>query len=158
FVQLAIPNVRRPYPYYGGVVYIKTTWLPFHQDTGVVDELNGPGDAQGRTDENDMGAAKNVFGHTFISADVSNINVSDLGGGSLLVKLTGSYLNGAIVRVGGNLLNTSSPGFLSDYNSLLFATTAQALAQGGATLISTQGVETPIDLRSICKSWDDIGE
>jgi hypothetical protein len=153
FVQLAIPNVRRPYPHYGGIVYVQRTWKPFDPSAGIVKEAP-PGMQNLTVDDGPSRMIKNVLGHTFIAAEVSKINATDLGGGSLLVSLQGTYLTGAVVRVGNTVLNTTSPGFIADYNSLQFVTTAQALAQSGAALISSEGVESPINLSSICKAWD----
>ena len=156
FVQLAIPNVRRPYPNYGGIVYVRKTWRPIDTTTGVVKDAP-LADSESTTPSSDV-EMKYVLGHTFIASEVSSVAASDLGSGSVLVSLQGTYLTGARVRVGGTILNTSSPGFITDYNSLQFITTAQALAQTGATLISSEGVESPIDITSLCKSWDEIAE
>jgi hypothetical protein len=153
FVQLAIPNVRRPYPNYGGIVYIRKTWKPIDTDKGVVKDA-----PPANPDLPPAFTVKNVLGHTFISSEVSKISEADLGSGSVLVSLQGTYLTGATIRIGGTILNTSSPGFIADYNSLQFVTTAQALAQSGAVLISSEGVESAINLSSVCKSWDPQGE
>jgi hypothetical protein len=157
FVQLAIPNVRRPYPGYGGIVYIRTLWVPFDSKRGVIED--DPLQSRSKSVASPAHyTVANVFGHTFISSEVSKIAVSDLGSGSLLVSLDGTYLTGATVRIGGSMLTSSTPGFLSEYNSVHFVTTAQALAQGGSYLISAEGVESRIDLSSVCKSWDDDSE
>jgi hypothetical protein len=74
------------------------------------------------------------------------------------VSVKGTYLTGTTVRIGGTILNSSSPGFIADYNSLQFVATTQSLAQSGAVLISSEGVESPINLSSVCKSWDAEGE
>jgi hypothetical protein len=171
FVQLAIPNVRRPYPYYGGIVFIKMMWRPFDPRSGVVSELPDTGryatdyaygseaDSSHAMDAEGVPVTvRNVFGHTFISSEVSKIETFDQGGGLLQVSLRGRFLAGATVRVGGTILSQTSPGFLADYNSLRFVVGVQTLAQNGAFLISTGGVESPIGLESICKDWDKQSE
>jgi len=157
FVQLAIPNVRRPYPNYGGIIYVRKTWKPIDTDTGVVKEAS-PATPEPTDTPGPVFSMKYVLGHTFISSEVSSVAISDLGSGSVLLSLRGTYLTGARVRIAGTILDTSSPGFIADYNSLQFVTTVQALAQAGATLISSEGVESPINISSVCKSWDEIGE
>ena len=169
FVQLAIPNVRRPYPHYGGIVYVKTVWRPYDSDHGVVIEpadgvekqqsgaVGGTGNESSpkvHTDEDIPVAVRNVYGHTFISSEVSDLDTFDQGNGVLQVSLRGEYLNGATVRIGGTVLGPTTAGFISDYNSLRFVASAQSLAQNGAYLISSEGVESHIGLDSICKLWD----
>jgi hypothetical protein len=150
FVQLAIPNVRRPYPYYGGITYVRTSWYPYDRRTGVVSTPQRHGDDLSRI----TAAVKNVFGHTFISSEVTNLETHDEGGGQLQVDLRGEYLTGANVRIGSTLFTQSSSGFLADYDSLKFIASAQTLAQNGAYLVSSDAVESGIDLTSICKFWD----
>jgi hypothetical protein len=157
FVQLAIPNVRRPYPNYGGIIYVRKTWKPIDTDTGVVKEAS-PAMPESTDNPGPEFSMKYVLGHTFISSEVYSVGIPDLGSGSVLVSLRGTYLTGATVRIAGTILNPSSPGFIADYNSLQFVTTVQALAQSGATLISSEGVESPINISSVCKSWDKISE
>jgi hypothetical protein len=148
YVQLAIPYAHRPYPNYGGVVEIRTSWVPFDASLGL---MKGPGAEEKKT-------ARAVFGHPFMGPIVSKVNVKDLGGGSVLVIVTGKYLIGATVRVGSTVLNASSPGFLTSYNSMQFTTTAQALAQSGAVITASSGVDTPLVATSLCKAADLFGE
>jgi hypothetical protein len=166
FVQLAIPNVRRPYPYYGGIVYVKTTWHPYNRKTGVVvDALEGAGRdgvalpkgmlTRPGGDTQDGGlTVKNVFGHTFIASEVTSVDTFDQGAGMLQVTLQGHFLTGAAVRIGPTMLSTSTAGFIADYNEIQFVASAQAIAQSGAYLVSSDGVESPITLASACKDWD----
>lgn len=149
YVQLAIPYARRPYPKYGGVVEIRTRWLPFDSSRGLI--KRGPAVEEEKS-------VRAVFGHPFMSPVISTVDVKDLGGGSVLVIVSGSYLIGATVRVGATVFNASSPGFLTSYNSLQFTTTAQALAQSGAVITSSSGVDTPITANSLCKAADPFGE
>ena len=183
YVQLAIPYARRPYPNYGGIVEIRTRWRPFDTDRGVpADGLVTPDDstdvqgvltgsrAMPQAPDNTppastIGASKSkepdtraVFGHPFSSPLLSKVSMSDLGSGNLLVEVDGDYLIGASVLVGSTLLNASSPGFVSSYNSLKFTTTVQALAQTGAAVVGSGGVMTPIQPVSLCKYLDEQGE
>jgi hypothetical protein len=148
FVQLAIPYAHRPYPNYGGIVEIQTRWLPFDTAAGLI---KGPPREEKRV-------VRTVFGHPFMSPVISNVTVKDLGSGSVLVGIQGKFLIGATVRIGSTVLNNISPGFLATYNALQFTTTALALAQNGAVVTSSSGVDTPITAASLCKAQDSLGE
>ncbi len=150
FVQLAIPYARRPYPNYGGTVEISSRWQPFHADTGVVDQTA----IQGLP----AATSRPVLGHPFSSATVSNLDVKDLGGGSILVSVTGKFLIGASVRVGSTLIDAATAGFSSSYSGLKFITTAQSIAQNGAVIVSSGGVDTPLVAKSLCRAFDQVGE
>jgi hypothetical protein len=150
YVQLAIPYARRPYPNYGGIVEIKTRWRPFDNKSGVL--TNSP------SNTNEHLETRAVFGHPFIGPLLSDVSVRDLGSGNLLVMVQGDYLIGASVLVGSTYLNSASPGFVTSYNALQFTTTAQALAQTGASVVASGGVVTPIEAASLCKWLDELGE
>jgi hypothetical protein len=150
YVQLAIPFARRPYPNYGGIVEVKTRWRPFDNKSGVL--TNSPRNTKESVE------TRAVFGHPFIGPLLSDVSVRDLGSGNLLVLVQGDYLIGASVLVGSTYLNSASPGFVASYNALQFTTTAQALAQTGASVVASGGVVTPIEAASLCKWLDELGE
>ena len=171
FVQLAIPYARRQYPKYGGVARIKTTWHSFDSDKGVLDDQDAvplEGQREGQDQGHDLArvpAPKSehyksmaVFGHPFFDAVVSKVDVRDVGGGSIFVVVTGKYLVGASVRIGSTVIGPGSAGFVGSYNLLSFTTTAQAIAQNGAVLMATSGVDTPLIGVSICKAFNRRGE
>jgi hypothetical protein len=94
----------------------------------------------------------------FFDTVVSDIAVRDLGGGSVRTRITGRYLLNARVRVGTTILNAASPGFAVSNNTLEFVTTAQSLAQFGATVMASGGVDTPLALTALCKASNRLGE
>jgi hypothetical protein len=150
YVQLAIPYARRPYPNYGGLVEIRTRWTPFDIKKGVLTD-SAP-------NKNEHVETRAVFGHAFVGPLLSDVSVRDLGSGNLLVLVKGDYLVGASVLIGSTSLNFASPGFVASYNALQFTTTAQALAQTGATVVASGGVVTPIQANSLCKYLDELSE
>jgi hypothetical protein len=124
FVQLAIPYARRPYPNYGGIVEIRTHWLPFNADRGLV---------QGPVIE-EKGVVRAVFGHPFMGPILSDVSLKDLGGGSVLVSIKGDYLLGARVRAGSTVVKSHSAS-LEDTDSLNQVAAAKAGTndKGGST-------------------------
>lgn len=152
FVQLAIPYARRPYPHYGGVILVSRAWLPYDVDRGVITEHTPKSQAMPQLE------ARAVFGPPFYDAIVSDIVVRDVGGGLVQTDVTGRFLLNAKVRVGPSIQNSSSPGFAMSNNTLEFIATAQSLAQFGATILASGGVDTPLTARSLCKAADPFGE
>jgi hypothetical protein len=150
FVQLAIPYSRRPYPHYGGVILVSRTWLPYDIEHGLV--------RQHEPSALEKWDARAVFGPPFFDTVVSDIAVTDIGGGSVRTKITGRYLLNARVRVGPAIFGVTSPGFAVSNNTLEFVTTAQSLTQYGATVMASGGVDTPLALTALCKAADPLGE
>ena len=72
------------------------------------------------------------------------LTVTDIGGGSLAVRVEGEFLQGIRVRVGPSMLDASSPGFLARLNMVQFIAPAKAVVTQGAFLVGRDGQESPV--------------
>lgn len=72
------------------------------------------------------------------------LQVQDMGGGQVAVRVTGEFLPGIRARVGPKLLDTTSPGFLATSELVQFLAPAQAIVLGGAYLVGRDGNESEV--------------
>jgi hypothetical protein len=147
FVQLAIPFARRPYPNYGGTLAVSSAWVPYDEDRGVI--------KKSPKEEDLKWEIRPVFGPPFFEAIISKIDVHDIGGGYVRTTAKGRFLLNSRVRVGPTVLDASSPNLEVSNYSLAFVTTAQSLAQYGASILASGGNETLLVVaRTLCKAFD----
>ena len=71
--------------------------------------------------------------------------LEDLGGGQMLVTLTGRFLGGTYVRVGSSILRDGSPAFSSEYQQIRFVAPIADLATKKTKLVARDGSEKSIE-------------
>jgi hypothetical protein len=72
------------------------------------------------------------------------LQVQDMGGGRIAVRVQGQFLQGVRARVGPVLMDASTPGFIATSELVQFVTPAEAVAAGGAFLVGRDGQESPV--------------
>ena len=72
------------------------------------------------------------------------LQVQDMGGGSIAVRVQGQFLQGVRARVGPVLMDANTPGFIATSELVQFVTPAKAVVLGGAFLVGRDGHESPV--------------
>lgn len=135
FVQLAFATAKDANPI--GKVYVRTYWRKYDRSTGIL-----KGIIKGSL-SNDVLSEFPIanFELKQIPAPFDVANLEDLGGGQMLVNLSGRFMSGTSVRVGANTYQDGTPGFSSNYNGMRFVAPIADLATKKVVVVSRDGTE-----------------
>jgi hypothetical protein len=71
----------------------------------------------------------------------SKFTINDVGSGNLLVRASGTFLQGLRARVGSSFFDVKSPGFFAGEEVLQFKASGQEIAMSGTALAALDGTE-----------------
>jgi hypothetical protein len=129
FVQLAF-GTGPSRPGCLGFAQITTRWRKYDPKTGTVgDEIMASSPQSYRLANFDL------------TPQADSVNVEDVGGGSITVTLTGGFLPGTRVRIGGLMLDESMPNVTLSPNALQFTVPANIVAKNSPMLVGRDGTE-----------------
>lgn len=143
FVQLAFPTTQAARRGEIGKVTVSTYWRKYDSKSGIVKGIV-PGSYQLRYSEFDIPSFRQPVMPTGFNAATG---LEDLGGGQMLVKLTGRFLPGTYVRIGATPL-TEGPRFKQEHNGIKFIAPIADLATKGAFLVAHDGREKKLEISS----------
>ncbi len=131
FVQFSIP-VGSPMKC-SGQISIRTGWRKLDPKTGLASDL---------TDESPATLIEIPFFDLTPTAQA--VDVTDIGGGMVSVRILGSYNQGLHFRIGSAILDQSTPGFSYSGDRINFIAAAKDIAAFGVIMIGRDGKENPI--------------
>lgn len=135
FVQLAVPN---PHPNVcSGKVFVKKGWRDLPRKQYLIDWFTP------RAPEPDPVEVDQIYEYDTRPYSF-DVQVQDLGNGSVMVRAGGSFLEGLRVRVGANLIDPNSSGFASHRKFVQFTSSAAALVTNEVHLVGSDGVSHPL--------------
>ncbi|HYR27962.1 MAG TPA: hypothetical protein VEU30_05820, partial [Thermoanaerobaculia bacterium] len=140
FVQLAFPSLASS-PLFGNVK-INTYWRRYDRGRNVVGEI-----IPGSLRQYKRTVAIPGFDLTPDLASFSLDSIEDVGGGHVLVKLAGRFLNGTSIRIGPEILQPGSR-MTFDYNLLRFVAPVTDLATKRVYVINRDGSETELKVKN----------
>ncbi|MDR3748648.1 MAG: hypothetical protein P4M04_10910 [Acidobacteriota bacterium] len=138
FVQIAFPSFPAGLEMdCSGTASIHTAWRRMDPKTGAVaSEEISPVDSPTVYDIANFDTAPYTRA----------LEVQDMGGGRIAVRVQGQFLPGVRARVGPFLMDATTPGFLASSELVQFVVSAEAIAAaGGAFLVGRDGHESPVE-------------
>jgi hypothetical protein len=131
FVQLALPI---PDQDCYGSIRVRTYWSHFDQKNGIVKEPIA---------DSILSRGKLSIPHYDLTPQVDGVSYQDLGDGTVLVAVQGSFLAGTYVQLGVTRFDTTK-GLLVEESGLKFVAPAAALARWTAKVVSRDGKQTSV--------------
>jgi hypothetical protein len=131
FVQLALPILDQGC--YGSI-RVRTYWSQFDQKSGILKEPIA---------DSILSRSKLSIPHYDLTPQVDGVSYQDLGDGTVLVTVQGSFLAGTYVQLGATRFDATK-GLLVEESGLKFAAPAAALARWTAKVVSRDGKQTSV--------------
>ena len=131
FVQVALPLLESDCL---GAVRVRTYWRDFDPKTGIAGEV---------IDGSILTRKRFSLAHYDLTPFVESVAYQDLGDGSVLVRVRGSFLAGTYIQLGPTRYDASK-GLLVEESGLTFVAPAAALARWTGKVVSRDGKQADL--------------
>jgi hypothetical protein len=131
FVQLALPLLESDCL---GAIRVRTYWRGFDRKSGIAEDV---------IDGSVLTRNRFSLAHYDLTPFVESVDYQDLGDGSVLVRVGGSFLAGTYIQLGPTRYDASK-GLQVDESGLTFVAPAVALARWTGKLISRDGKQADL--------------
>lgn len=142
FVQLAFPEAWSAKSY--GKVTVRSYWRRYDRKKGVVKEIIPGSLREIITDQ-----AINNYKLELPPRNFDDVSLEDIGGGQMLVKLYGRFLNGTYIRIGSTFIKAGSPAMSFEYYGIRFIAPISDLATKSVALVARDGSEIPLEIKHL---------
>lgn len=139
FAQVAFPSAITEDFY--GHAHVRTYWRKFDPKRGILGDIVGKSLEDNVVDWKIPRLPLEIPPSDFVSSQLT-----DLGGGQMLVNVPGPFLTGTYVRIGPALYQPGSPNATFELNGIRIVAPISELATKGAVLVARNGQEVPLIL------------